>query len=85
MNYFNFNGKIYQASDPVIGPDNRGLRYGDGFFETMKIVNGNILQQADHFERLWQGMRLLQFEIPKLFTPGSLIAAIRILVKKKWP
>jgi branched-chain amino acid aminotransferase len=82
MNYFNFNGKLHQSADPVIGPGNRGLRYGDGLFETMKMVNGNILQQVDHFERLWKGMGLLQFEIPRLFTPGSLIAAIKILARK---
>jgi len=82
MNHFIFNGKIYQLTDPVIGPGNRGLRYGDGLFETMKMVNGNILQQADHFERLWQGLRALQFEIPRLFTQGSLITAIRSLARK---
>ena len=82
MNHFIFNGKIYQLTDSVIGPGNRGLRYGDGLFETMKMVNGNILQQADHFERLWQGLRVLQFEMPRLFTQGSLITAIRSLARK---
>ena len=82
MNHFIFNGKIYQLTDPVIGPGNRGLRYGDGLFETMKMVNGNILQQADHFERLWQGLHVLQFEMPRLFTQGSLITAIRSLARK---
>jgi len=82
MNHFIFNGKIYQLTDPVIGPGNRGLRYGDGLFETMKMVNGNILQQADHFERLWQGLRVLQFEMPRLFTQGSLITAIRSIARK---
>jgi branched-chain amino acid aminotransferase len=82
MNHFIFNGKIYQLTDPVIGPGSRGLRYGDGLFETMKMVNGNILQQADHFERLWQGLHVLQFEMPRLFTQGSLITAIRSLARK---
>jgi len=48
----------------------------------MKMVNGNILQQADHFERLWQGLHVLQFEMPRLFTQGSLITAIRSLARK---
>ena len=82
MNHFIFNGKFYQLSEPVIGAANRGLRYGDGLFETMKMLEGNIIQQADHFERLWQGMNVLQFEKPALFTKGSLITAIKKLAKK---
>jgi branched-chain amino acid aminotransferase len=82
MNHFIFNGKFYQQSEPVIGAANRGLRYGDGLFETMKMLEGNIIQQADHFERLWEGMNVLQFEKPTLFTKGSLITAIKKLTKK---
>ena len=82
MNHFTYNGKFYQLPEPVIGAANRGLRYGDGLFETMKMLNGNIIQQAGHFERLWQGMNVLQFEKPGLFTKGSLITAIKKLAKK---
>jgi aminodeoxychorismate lyase len=82
MNYFNFNGKFFQLSEPVIGPGNRGLRYGDGLFETMKMLDGNIILQADHFERLWIGMDVLQFEKPVLFTKGSLVTAIKKLTAK---
>ncbi len=28
MSYFNYDGRLYGASTPIIGPDNRGLRYG---------------------------------------------------------
>ena len=82
MDHITYNGKFYQLSEPVIGAANRGLRYGDGLFETMKMLDGNIIQQAGHFERLWQGMNVLQFEKPGLFTKGSLITAIKKLAKK---
>ena len=82
MNHFTFNGKFYGLSEPVIGSANRGLRYGDGLFETMKMLNGDIIQQADHFERLWNGLDVLQFEKPGLFTKGNLITAIKKLAKK---
>ncbi|NOU37704.1 MAG: aminotransferase class IV [Ferruginibacter sp.] len=72
MNYFNYNGKILNENELIIGPQNRGLRYGDGIFETMKYKHGNIILMQDHFERLWYGLKLLQFEIPKLFTPHIL-------------
>ena len=82
MNHFIFNGKLYPVSEPVIGPANRALRYGDGLFETMKMLDGNIIQQMDHFERLWEGMKVLQFELPGLFTKGNLITAVKKLATK---
>jgi branched-chain amino acid aminotransferase len=82
MDHFTFNGKFYQQPEPVIGTTNRGLRYGDGLFETMKMLDGGIVQQEGHFERLWQGMEVLQFELPGLFTKGNLITAIKKLAKK---
>ena len=82
MNHFIFNGKLYPVSEPVIGPANRALRYGDGLFETMKMLDGNIIQQTGHFERLWEGMKVLQFELPGLFTKGNLITAVKKLAKK---
>jgi len=36
MAFINFNGKIISADVPVIQADNRGFRYGDGLFETLK-------------------------------------------------
>jgi branched-chain amino acid aminotransferase len=82
MSHFIFNGKLYEESEPVIGPANRGLRYGDGLFETMKMLDGTIIQQVEHFERLWQGMDVLQFEKSSLFTKGHLIASIKKLASK---
>ena len=82
MNYFNCNGKIFPEGALVIGADNRGLRYGDGLFETMKIKNGQIIMEDEHFARLWKGLAVLQFEIPKQFSPDKLAKEIAVLVKK---
>jgi branched-chain amino acid aminotransferase len=82
MNYFNYNGKIFKEGTPVIGADNRGLRYGDGLFETMKMKNGQLIFEDEHFARLWKGMGLLQFDIPKHFTVELLQKEIGELVKK---
>ena len=82
MAYFNFNGKLFAAGESIIGPANRGLRYGDGLFETMKYNNGNLILSNEHFARLWKGMNVLQFKIPKHFTPERLQEEIFALVKK---
>ena len=59
MKFICFEGNIYPADKPVLLAANRGFRYGDGLFETMKIVRGNILHETYHYERLLQGLRLL--------------------------
>jgi branched-chain amino acid aminotransferase len=82
MDYFNWNGKTYKKGTGVIGVDSRALRYGDGIFETMKLIDGKILFCNEHFARLWKGMGVLQFELPKHFTPEKLVADIEALAKK---
>lgn len=42
-------------------PD-RGLDYGDGLFETMPIIDGNIPWLSYHLERLQQGLLKLGFD-----------------------
>lgn len=82
MHHFNFNGKLFQEGTPVIGVDNRGLRYGDGLFETIKYADGKLLLADEHFARLWKGMELLAFDIPKHFTPQQLEKEIKGLLQK---
>jgi branched-chain amino acid aminotransferase len=82
MARFNFNGKIYEADTAVVSADNRGLRYGDGLFETMKIKNGELILEDEHFARLWKGLQVLQFTIPKHFNPDKLQQEILTLAQK---
>jgi branched-chain amino acid aminotransferase len=82
MKYINYNGKIILANENIITAENRGLRYGDGIFETMKLKNGNLILSNEHFARLWKGMQLLKFDIPKLFSPEKLEVQIFELAEK---
>lgn len=82
MSYFNFNGKLIKENTAIIHPDNRGLRFGDGLFETIKFKNNELILADDHFARLWQGLKLLQYTIPKLFTPDLLEEKITELIRK---
>lgn len=82
MEYFNFNGKMYKESLTVLSANSRGLRYGDGLFETMKSVNGQLQFIDEHFARLWHGLQVLQFILPKHFTPDKLQDEILALIYK---
>ena len=80
--FFTYNDKLYKEDTPVITPGNRSLKYGDGLFETMKVQNGLIQLKEYHFERLFSGMYVLQFEIPKYFTEEYFTDKITELCKK---
>ncbi|RYG08549.1 MAG: aminotransferase class IV, partial [Chitinophagaceae bacterium] len=82
MNFLNYNGKFVGEGTPIIPADNRGLRYGDGLFETIKYKNNEFVLVDDHLSRLWNGMSKLQFERPKLFTPDFLEAEMKKLLAK---
>ncbi len=77
-----FNGKFYPSGERIVGADNRGLRYGDGLFETMRVSQGQIQFAAWHFERLFYGLQLLGFELPARFTASTLAAQVVELCTK---
>ncbi len=80
--FFIYNSKFYPNDSPIISPSNRGLRYGDGLFETMKSIDGKIVNEDFHFERLFDGLLLLQFDIPKTFNRDFIIGKIKELSLK---
>jgi branched-chain amino acid aminotransferase len=80
--YLNYNGTIFRDDKKIIKADNRGLRYGDGLFETMRMVKGVIPLAALHFDRLMNGIALMQFDKPPYFTAGYLTGQIRELAEK---
>ncbi|MGB3608321.1 aminotransferase class IV [Psychroserpens sp.] len=63
----NFNGKLVEGSS-FVTCDNRGYKYGDALFETLKVVHGKILFWEDHYFRLMASMRIMRMEIPMNFT-----------------
>lgn len=78
----NFNGNLVEQNDSVL-TQNRAFLYGDGVFETLKIVNNKILFLEDHYFRLMASMRVVRMEIPMNFTMEYLEEQILKLVKKK--
>lgn len=62
--WLNFNGTFFDEKSPVLRADNRSFRYGDGLFETMKVVVGTIQLKELHFQRLFNGMQTLDIVLP---------------------
>lgn len=64
----NFNGKQHSEDSFFLNQENRGLRYGDSLFETIRVVNNKIYFWEDHYLRLMASMRILRMQIPMSFT-----------------
>lgn len=63
----NYNGTIVPSSTDLLH-ENRAFLYGDGVFETVKILDNKILFAEDHYFRLMASMRIIRMEIPMNFT-----------------
>lgn len=82
MEFCNYNGKIIKEATELISPNSRGFRFGDGVFETMKSKNNKIYFVEDHFTRLINGLKTLEFKIPIQFTADNLARQTGDLLKK---
>ncbi|MBC7651393.1 MAG: aminotransferase class IV [Deinococcales bacterium] len=82
--YLNQNGRIIKEEKAIISPNNRSFRYGDGCFETMKVIDNSILLADYHFERLFASLQLLQFDVPKYLTADYLQHQILEVAKKNY-
>lgn len=80
--YLLYDGQPLKNDEPLLGADNRGLRYGDGLFETMKAIDGSVHLEQYHFERLFYGLEVLRFELPSYFTPKYLADQVKALCQK---
>ncbi|NDV42702.1 aminotransferase class IV [Flagellimonas sediminis] len=64
----NFNGVLFPNDKELLTGNNRGLKFGDALFETLRFVNGTLFFWEDHYFRLMASMRILRMEIPMAFT-----------------
>lgn len=79
--FINYNGKIQNASEPIFSINNRAFRYGDGLFETMRMIKGELPLLEMHARRLQAGMKLLKFDNYQVMDSGRMGEEIGILAK----
>ena len=77
----NLNGKLIPKENVRISYQNRGFKYGDAIFETIKAANGKVIFWEDHYFRLMASMRMLRMKIPMNFTLENLQEEILKLIK----
>ena len=82
VSLYNLDGKLFYENENNISINNRSFRYGDGFFETIKLVDGNIQLKHLHFERIAASLATLGFKVNKHFSFEALEQQIIALAAK---
>jgi len=58
------NGRLVPESDAVVSAFDRGFLYGDGLFETLRVMNGVPLDWGGHWRRFAAGAETLRIKLP---------------------
>lgn len=74
------NGRFVPEAEAVIPVNDRGFMYGDGLFETVRVVNGRPFRLAQHLERMTRGADFLKIRPP--FAPKELQEFAEQLIEK---
>ena len=74
-----FNKEILDWEDIKLSHSNRGFRYGDGFFESIALINGEPRFLDKHLERLRNGAKILRLQIPEDLDYNNIYTQIKIL------
>lgn len=80
--FVNNNGKVLENNGPTIEAANRGHLYGDGLFESIRILNGSPINVSVHIMRLIEGMAVLKLRIPSFFNDDFFTQRFQELIDK---
>lgn len=80
--YVNNNGALVSTEGFAIAAGNRGHLYGDGLFETIRVLNGHPINLQNHLNRLQEGMKVLQMNQPIEFGTAFFEREIHALLTK---
>lgn len=83
MSEINVNGQILNAEEYFADVDHRGLKYGDGIFESIRMLNGRMPLLPDHMRRLYRGLQVLKINKPKHFTTAFFRKEIQRITHSK--
>ena len=74
------NNELPASAGATLPLPNRGLAFGDGFFETLIFTDGRLRLAADHHARMRQAAAALYLTLPAaLATPEALEATLAAL------
>jgi branched-subunit amino acid aminotransferase/4-amino-4-deoxychorismate lyase len=80
--YVNNNGQVLPNNLPTINFGNRGHLYGDGVFESVRVINGKPINVENHFVRLSEGAKSLKMNLNDDYSAHFFEKKIQELIHK---
>lgn len=80
--YILFNDQFQPKDAPLLSAGNRAFKYGDGIFETMRMMSGKLQYVAYHADRIKSSMKSLKMEGYNLLDEYFLKQKTAQLIKK---
>jgi branched-subunit amino acid aminotransferase/4-amino-4-deoxychorismate lyase len=82
MSYVFHKGEFQSDMATYIAKDNRAFRFGDGFFESMRIVNGKALFLENHYARIISTASAMKMQVASDFSIDILRDQIQEVLKR---
>ena len=79
--YVNNNGKLLKNEGATIETGNRSHLYGDGLFESVRIIDGQPVNLEAHILRMIEGAAALKMRIPSYFSTSFFQTKIEELIE----
>ncbi len=80
--YLLYNNKCYPVDEPIFKVTNRSFRYGDGLFETIRLIKGKLHLFDYHIERILNGAEFLKMEFPSNWNKAFFKKKVNELLEK---
>ena len=74
------NGKFVPENRATVSVFDRGFLYGDGLFETMRVVGGRPFRWREHWVRLEAGAKFLKIKLP--YRQAAALRHVLALIRK---
>ena len=82
MLYVNSNDEILENENATIKTGNRSYLYGDGVFESVRIINGKPINLDNHIARMLEGAKKIKMRPPSYYTVDFFRTRIVDLIAK---
>lgn len=63
MAAYSINGELVKESEAKVSVLDRGLLYGDGIFEGIRMYNGHVFKLKEHMTRLYESAKLIDMDM----------------------
>jgi len=74
------NGQYVPHGEAAVHIEDRGYQFADGVYEVIPIVNGKMIGEKGHIERLWRSMNELKMDAP--MKPGPMKIVMREVLRQ---